>query len=82
MGGDEFIVLLTDIQSTDAVTRKVEQIAEVMAEPLASVFGEIKTPFCSIGVACYPEDGEDADSLLSHADDNMYRFKRQRSETG
>ncbi|WP_339487522.1 sensor domain-containing diguanylate cyclase [Pseudomonas sp. EL_65y_Pfl2_R95] len=79
IGGDEFTVLLTDIQSQDAVSAKVEQILAVMAEPLGAEFGEIKMPSCSIGVACYPADGDDADTLLSHADSDMYRIKRQRS---
>ncbi|MCY1442824.1 hypothetical protein D9M71_592110 [compost metagenome] len=50
-----------------------------MAEPLGAEFGAINMPSCSIGVAFYPADGEDADTLLSHADGEMYRIKRQRS---
>ena len=82
MGGDEFTVLLTDIQSPDAVAHKVAQILAVMAEPLGAEFGAIDMPSCSIGVACYPADGQDADTLLSHADGEMYRVKRHRSATG
>lgn len=78
MGGDEFTVLLTDIQSVEAVSEKVEQIIAAVTAPLGAEFGNIKPPSCSIGVACYPADGEDADTLLSHADDNMYQLKRQR----
>ncbi|CAI8808645.1 diguanylate cyclase domain-containing protein [Pseudomonas sp. IT-P176] len=81
MGGDEFTVLLTDIQSPDAVAHKVAQILAAMAEPLGAEFGAISMPSCSIGVACYPADGEDADTLLSHADGEMYRVKRYRSAT-
>jgi diguanylate cyclase (GGDEF)-like protein/PAS domain S-box-containing protein len=79
MGGDEFTVLLTDIQSTEAVYDKVEEIIAAVTAPLGPNFGSIKTPSCSIGVACYPADGEDADTLLSHADDSMYRLKRRRN---
>ncbi|MCR8915508.1 diguanylate cyclase [Marinobacter panjinensis] len=79
MGGDEFTVLLTDIQSAEAVSKKVEQIIAAVTVPLGAEFGNIKTPSCSIGVACYPADGEDAGTLLNHADDNMYRLKRQRT---
>jgi len=79
MGGDEFTVLLTDIQSPEAVAEKVAQILATMAEPLGAEFGGINMPSCSIGVALYPADGEDADTLLSHADGEMYRIKRQRS---
>jgi diguanylate cyclase (GGDEF)-like protein/PAS domain S-box-containing protein len=78
MGGDEFTVLLTDIQSDDAVSAKVAQILAVMAEPLSAEFGAVKMPSCSIGVAFYPADGKDADTLLSHADGEMYRVKRNR----
>ena len=78
MGGDEFTVLLTDIQSPEAVSAKVQQILAVMAQPLSAEFGAVKMPSCSIGVAFYPADGADADSLLRHADGEMYRVKRQR----
>ncbi|MCA8862723.1 MULTISPECIES: sensor domain-containing diguanylate cyclase [unclassified Halomonas] len=77
MGGDEFTVLLTDIQSTTAVEEKIEQILAVMNEPLGAEFGEVRMPSCSIGVACYPADGEDADTLLSRADSHMYQIKRR-----
>ncbi|MEB0204625.1 sensor domain-containing diguanylate cyclase [Pseudomonas sp. CCC3.1] len=79
IGGDEFTVLLSDIQSRDAASSKVEQIIAVMAEPLGAEFGGIQMPSCSIGVACYPADGVDADTLLSHADDDMYQIKKLRS---
>lgn len=82
MGGDEFTVLLTDIQSADAVSGKIDQIISVMAEPLDSESGRMEMPSFSIGVARYPDDGEDADTLLSHADDQMYQRKGQRPETG
>ncbi|AUN94904.1 sensor domain-containing diguanylate cyclase [Pseudazoarcus pumilus] len=82
MGGDEFTILLTDIESADAVSEKVERILAVMAEPLGEEFGAIRMPSCSIGVACYPEDGEDADTLMSHADTEMYRLKRRFSAAG
>ena len=82
IGGDEFIVLLTDVPSEDAVYEVVEQIAMVMEEPLGAEFGDVRMPSCSIGVACYPTDGEDADTLLSHADGEMYRKKRRRVRVG
>lgn len=78
MGGDEFTVLLTDIPSMEAVTHKIEQILAVLAEPLGAEFGEISMPSCSIGVACYPADGDDADTLLRHSDSAMYTAKKRR----
>ncbi|WP_179179235.1 sensor domain-containing diguanylate cyclase [Pseudomonas sivasensis] len=81
MGGDEFTVLLTDVPSKDAIAERVAQILAVMAEPLSAEFDGVQMPSCSVGVACYPADGEDADTLLSHADGDMYRKKRQRFAT-
>lgn len=75
MGGDEFIVLLTDIPSADAVSMKMTQIRDTMSAPLGAEFDGIDMPSCSIGVAVYPLDGEDAESLMSYADGDMYRMK-------
>ncbi len=82
VGGDEFAILLTDLPSHSAVFDKVTQILAVMVEPLDADFGGLAMPTCSIGVACYPADGRDADALLSHADGEMYRVKRRRSQAG
>lgn len=79
MGGDEFTVLLTDVQSRAAISNKLEQIHTIMAAPLGPEFGALKMPLCSIGVAYYPEDGKDADTLLTYADGEMYRMKKHRS---
>lgn len=59
MGGDEFIVLLTDIQSGDAVSGKVEEMLAIMATPLDIGLDRLDMPTCSIGTAIYPVDGED-----------------------
>jgi diguanylate cyclase (GGDEF)-like protein/PAS domain S-box-containing protein len=82
MGGDEFTLLLTDLPTPGAVAEKTAQILAAMAQPLEDDCGEMPIPSCSIGIACYPADGEDADTLLSHADGAMYRQKRRRSATG
>jgi len=78
MGGDEFTVLLTDIHAEDAVSERVDSILAAMAEPLGAEFGGLDMPSCSIGVACYPANGEDSATLLRHADDEMYRIKKGR----
>ncbi|NMX62905.1 sensor domain-containing diguanylate cyclase [Pseudomonas sp. WS 5079] len=82
MGGDEFTVLLTDLHCENAVAEKVQQILAIMAAPLGPEFGPVKMPSCSIGVARYPDDGEDADTLLSHADGDMYRVKKLHRAAG
>lgn len=76
IGGDEFIVLLTDIQTEDVIATKVDQISTALGQPLAgSDFEGIQMPSCSIGLARYPADGESADILLRLADRDMYRVK-------
>jgi len=76
VGGDEFTILLTDVQSTETVAEKVAQITAVMAEPLSADFNRLPMPSCSIGLAFYPNDGETADALMSHADGAMYQIKK------
>ncbi|HYQ48947.1 MAG TPA: sensor domain-containing diguanylate cyclase [Pseudomonas sp.] len=82
MGGDEFTLLLTDLPTPGAVAEKTAQILAAMAQPLEDDGDEMPIPSCSIGIACYPADGEDADTLLSHADGAMYQQKRRRSAMG
>jgi len=79
IGGDEFTVLLTDVTSRDAITQRLDQIHQVMSEPLPPEFAALTMPLCSIGVAYYPEHGKDADTLLTHSDSEMYRMKRYRN---
>ncbi len=73
-GGDEFIILLNSIDGIngpDSVTRKIQQsIAEEV-----SLAGTSLTLSCSMGVAVYPDDGENIDVLINHADTAMYRAK-------
>ena len=77
LGGDEFVILLLDQPSTDIVSETVEKLKEVIAETV-QVEGHDFRVTSSIGVAAYPDDGTDADSLFANADAAMYRAK----ETG
>lgn len=79
IGGDEFTVLLTDVPSEHAVDHKIAQIMAIMAEPLGPEFNGLQLPTCSVGVACYPEHGSNADALMSYADSSMYQSKKSRS---
>ena len=74
-GGDEFVVLLSHLDGAgDAAV-----IARHLAGALARAHGpggEASPLSASIGVAVYPDDGEDLDTLIEHADAAMYRAKR------
>ena len=74
LGGDEFTVLLKDIESRDEVTQIAERILASLSEPVSHDGQEfVITP--SIGVASYPADGSDSDTLLKNADTAMYDAK-------
>lgn len=73
-GGDEFILLLNDIPDPETVVRIANEILTNMSEPLQSN-GHALNVSCSIGIAIYPEDGSDFDSLLQKADTAMYSAK-------
>lgn len=78
LGGDEFAVLLTSVTDIAAAQRIAETIAESIRKPIQLAGGErIKTSL-SIGIAIYPEQAQDAASLLRCADAAMYSVKRRR----
>jgi len=75
LGGDEFaIVLLRDIDDAASTTATFERLAATLREPLV-VRGLPITLGGSFGVARYPNDGEDVETLIQHADVAMYAAK-------
>jgi diguanylate cyclase (GGDEF)-like protein/PAS domain S-box-containing protein len=74
LGGDEFVLLLNSSGSVDEVRMVLERLLTTVTQPWLSEAGEYQIT-CSIGVALYPEDGVDAQTLLKHADSAMYRAK-------
>ncbi len=75
LGGDEFILLFNDTLDEAAAVTVAEKIIAAVTAPLP-VDGCTHPVGCSIGIALYPRDGEDADSLMRHADTAMYGAKR------
>jgi predicted signal transduction protein with EAL and GGDEF domain len=74
LGGDEFTVVLADVTHTEDVERIALRIMTRLSEPIAlQTHNPVVTP--SIGIALYPQDGEDADSLVRNADTAMYAAK-------
>lgn len=74
LGGDEFIVLLEKPGDAQHVERIAERILDALVEPFPFGNQEIFTGG-SIGIAMYPGDGEDFETLLKNADTAMYRAK-------
>jgi len=76
LGGDEFTVLLPEIQRSEDAALVAERIQASLSQPLTLGEHEVLiTP--SIGIAVFPQDGEDAETLLKNADTAMYFAKRQ-----
>lgn len=76
MGGDEFIVLLRDIQKREDVETVATSLLQTIEEPFR-LEGYEQFITISIGVAVAPDDGRDDQSLIKHSDIAMYRIKEQ-----
>ncbi len=78
IGGDEFLILLTDISDIDNVEILIEKIFEKFSKPLwlEQTAMAIKVNI-SIGVSIFPDHGEEADTLISNADTAMYVVKKK-----
>ena len=76
LGGDEFIVMVSDLTDARHVERAVQAIVRALAEPF-DLDGETATVTASVGIAFYPDDSSDGDSLIKSADEAMYAAKLQ-----
>jgi diguanylate cyclase (GGDEF)-like protein/PAS domain S-box-containing protein len=74
LGGDEFVVLLNQLLDREECSTALDRIGAAIAEPIIIDGLEMKVS-ASIGIALYPEDDTDAETLLRHADHAMYQAK-------
>ena len=79
-GGDEFIVLLEGVEQEEDVLLTAQRILEGLA-PVVSIQGHDFYLTVSLGIAFYPEDGQDQDTLIKNADTAMYRAKESGKNT-
>lgn len=77
LGGDEFTVLLTEIVDPSAAAEVAQRVLNELARPVTVAGYEI-FPTASIGIAVFPDDGPDAETLLRNADTAMYNAKASR----
>ncbi len=75
LGGDEFVLVLPERLDENLTTYIVQRIMNAVAQPLV-LEGQEFFLSCSIGVAVYPIDGSNAETLVEHADVAMYRAKK------
>lgn len=74
IGGDEFSILLSKIKEPNIAVMMACKVMKKLEEPVVIKGYEIQISV-SIGIAYYPNDGIDADNLIKHADQAMYRVK-------
>lgn len=76
LGGDEFVMLLSDINGPDDVGEVAKKILREVAVPCVLEGTEVNVGI-SLGIAIFPSDGDDSETLMKHADAAMYRSKRE-----
>ena len=72
--GDEFTILLPEISAPSDANAVAEKVLAAMQEPII-LAGEARVVTTSIGIALYPQDGQDAEELMKCADIAMYQVK-------
>jgi diguanylate cyclase (GGDEF)-like protein/PAS domain S-box-containing protein len=80
LGGDEFLLLFPDLGRAVDAARLAHKVQQAVARPIDLAGRELFVT-CSLGVSLYPEDGEDAETLIKNADTAMYRAKEHGGET-
>jgi diguanylate cyclase (GGDEF)-like protein/PAS domain S-box-containing protein len=75
LGGDEFTVTLLDVHDTQAATKVATSILELLQAPIM-VDTHATYISASIGITVYPDDADDASSLIKNADQAMYQAKK------
>ncbi len=77
VGGDEFVILLPGVSERADARRMAELIGRVVSEPIEFDGLQLRVG-SSTGIAMYPDDGRDTETLLKIADEDMYRTKMSR----
>lgn len=79
-GGDEFIILLNNMQDDDSISYIVDTLLNEISSPFAFAGSNISTS-CSVGVAVYPTDGNDFEKLFGRARKAMSQAKEEGRNT-
>ena len=73
-GGDEFVILLADVEHAEDAALSAQKILDALTVPHLIDQLELHVSV-SIGISIYPDDGQDADTLIKNADTAMYHAK-------
>lgn len=78
-GGDEFAIILSELNASDDAVEIAQKIIRKVSEPL-NIEKNSLIPSVSIGISIYPQHGEDSDTLLRLADKAMYVAKQKKQD--
>jgi EAL domain-containing protein (putative c-di-GMP-specific phosphodiesterase class I) len=76
LGGDEFVLLLTGLENIGEYKAALQRVIEAINQPVALDETSTATITSSIGIALFPQDAADPDTLLRYADQAMYAAKQ------
>ncbi len=82
LGGDEFVIIVEEVLVAEDALRLMEKIHQVLVAPVLLAGGLSLTAAASIGVAHYPEHGDDIQQLMRYADQAMYVSKPREEQAG
>lgn len=82
LGGDEFVVLLEGLQQTSDAAKIASTIISAISKPQVLKDSRVVSVGCSIGIALYPQHGDQAELLMQHADSALYLAKKIRGTFG
>src|SRR5260370_22675902 len=74
IGGDEFVVVLPEVKRSSDVAQVAQKLIEQVWQPAMVDERELAVT-CSVGIAVFPDDGGDAETLIRNADAAMYHAK-------
>ncbi len=74
-GGDEFVMLLQDLQTPEDAAATAKRVLQAVADVYLADHSELHVT-ASIGISVFPEDGSDVEALIRNADAAMYEAKR------
>ncbi len=77
LGGDEFVLLMLNLNSVFELEQLVDRVLKIVAEPYTLASEQVVAVSASIGIALYPLDESEPDTLLRHADQAMYAAKKR-----
>jgi diguanylate cyclase (GGDEF)-like protein/PAS domain S-box-containing protein len=74
LGGDEFVVVMRDTEDSNVTTAAIDRLVQTVVHPVI-IEGHEFILTCSIGIAVYPDNGDDPEKLIEYADVAMYSAK-------